>query len=318
MKLPSILLACALMSFSPCFAQSDVSGLDKLGPHESGGRGCVSCHPPHTAIAGDGTPAHQDLWGRDLGPLYTTSVLAGEPGAPDVTIPAEWTSEQGLETGIMLCLSCHDGNIASGGMMRSQAYQFMVPGFSSEYGSHLIPIAPGYKRIGPIQNYYLDHPVGPAATLGAVGVANRLVLTTCGESATPCLQPKTSDIAYMSFYQNYGAFNITQKNPSAGFYSGGRASGVAIPAGATDPSSAYVVCMTCHRPHTLSTFSGNVQNSADGSIYATEAFVGAPYNPGIVTTTGEWRASSATQFCRQCHFTDANESSGIVSIHTKF
>jgi hypothetical protein len=48
-------------------------------------------------------------------------------------------------------------------------------------------------------------------------------------------------------------------------------------------------------------------------------FIAAPYNPGA-NVAGGTKASSATQFCRQCHFTGAggsNEGSGI-SIPTAF
>jgi hypothetical protein len=48
-------------------------------------------------------------------------------------------------------------------------------------------------------------------------------------------------------------------------------------------------------------------------------FLAAPYNPGATPNFNQ--ASSATQFCRQCHFTGAggsNEGSGINSITTKF
>jgi len=48
-------------------------------------------------------------------------------------------------------------------------------------------------------------------------------------------------------------------------------------------------------------------------------FIAAPYNAGADTANGT-KASSATQFCRQCHFSGpggANEASGI-SIPTAF
>ena len=49
-------------------------------------------------------------------------------------------------------------------------------------------------------------------------------------------------------------------------------------------------------------------------------FIAAPYNPGANTANGT-KASSATQFCRQCHFTGAggsNEGSNIFTIPTAF
>jgi hypothetical protein len=54
--------------------------------------------------------------------------------------------------------------------------------------------------------------------------------------------------------------------------------------------------------------------------FPTYFFIAAPYNPGASTANGTM-ASSATQFCRQCHFTGAggsNEGSGINTITTAF
>ena len=63
-----------------------------------------------------------------------------------------------------------------------------------------------------------------------------------------------------------------------------------------------------------------------GGTYQTFFFVNSPYNPAANTIvkgaggslTGQ--AASTTQFCRQCHFGDANESYGAVrgSIPTVF
>jgi hypothetical protein len=60
-------------------------------------------------------------------------------------------------------------------------------------------------------------------------------------------------------------------------------------------------------------------NGVSKGTVPTFFFVAAPYNPGANTANGT-KASSATQFCRQCHFTGAggsNEGSGI-SIPTAF
>jgi hypothetical protein len=65
------------------------------------------------------------------------------------------------------------------------------------------------------------------------------------------------------------------------------------------------------------TFSGTAAGVK--GTYPTYFFLTAPYNPGAPITNAS-KASSATQFCRQCHFTGAggsNEGSGI-SIPTAF
>ncbi len=322
MKLPSILLVACISCF-PCLGQvqttarKDVPDLDKLGPHQNGGRGGICCHAPHTNPRVELASSHDGLWSPDLGPSYTTSIFAPD----DVTTELGSSSQVDMKvpSGIMLCLSCHDGNLAVGAMMAEQAYEPTLAGFPSGYGSG-IPMFRDYTLIQSSRHTYLDHPIGPNATLGAVGVANRLVLTTCGADDAPCLVPNIRDREFMEFYQNYGAFNITQQDVENRFYSGGRTTRVVIPKGATDASSAYVICITCHMPHTMSSFSGNVDNSPSGATYSTFWFIAAPYNPDVATA-GEWSASSATQFCRQCHFTGpggANESNGILGIHTRY
>jgi hypothetical protein len=81
--------------------------------------------------------------------------------------------------------------------------------------------------------------------------------------------------------------------------------------------AAYVVCTTCHTPHSMYTATSSTSNPIGGNAasgtYPSYFFVAAPYNPGADTANGT-KASSATQFCRQCHFTGAggsNEASGI-------
>jgi hypothetical protein len=54
--------------------------------------------------------------------------------------------------------------------------------------------------------------------------------------------------------------------------------------------------------------------------YPTYFFLVGPYNPAA-DTAGGTKASSATQFCRQCHFSGAggaNESNGIFGVKTAF
>src|SRR5512146_1545054 len=75
-----------------------ITGVDKLGAHQNGGRGCVGCHAPHSGARGNGGNAILDaggnpvdttdtetgnlaLWGQDLSPLYNQTLnFAG--GAP--------------------------------------------------------------------------------------------------------------------------------------------------------------------------------------------------------------------------------------------
>ena len=86
----------------------------------------------------------------------------------------------------------------------------------------------------------------------------------------------------------------------------------------TNPANGYLVCTTCHTPHSMYTFSGTAATVK--GLYPSYFFLAAPYNPGAPVTNAT-TASSATQFCRQCHFTGAggsNEGSGIMTVTTQF
>jgi len=337
-----ILMLLAIMSFAG-FAMAQtytegtgIYGVDKLGAHQNGGRGCVGCHAPHSgargnggnAAAGGGAVTDADtgdfaLWGQDLGPLYGQTLGFGDEGSFPITLPATSAGlgpEQELVlTGVVMCLSCHDGNLAKGAMMTNQSYEQARGLLPATYGSQPIPTLLGNDGTGG-GNYKNDHPIGPLATLGAVGVASRLEWKTGACSGSDCLQPKSTDAAFIAFYNNYGAFNITRR--STAYPSGGRTNGVVMPD--TNPANGYLVCTTCHTPHTMYTYSGSVKGvpvpSGTTRVYPTYFFIAAPYNPGA-PVTNPTTASSATQFCRQCHFTGAggsNEGSGIMGVTTQF
>ncbi|MFB3815068.1 MAG: hypothetical protein ACE14L_13245 [Terriglobales bacterium] len=332
-----LVFATLAMAQSPTYTEgSGIQNVDKLGAHQNGGKGCVGCHAPHSGARGNGgnalggavtdpTTGNFALWGQDMGPLYGQTIATGDAGAFDIVLPADSETDEAVTTGVMMCLSCHDGNLAKGAMMANQSYEQsagLLP--ANAYGSQPIPTLLGADGTAA-GNYHNDHPIGPKATLGAVGVASRLTLApaasgTCTSHGTPvdCLQPNTANTQYMTFISHYGAFNVTQK--TAANPSGGRTTGVVIPAGATDATTAYVVCTTCHTPHSMYTFSGNVRGSATSGTYPTYFFISAPYNPGAPIPDGT-KASSATQFCRQCHFTGAggsNEGSNINTVDTQF
>jgi hypothetical protein len=316
-----------VMAQNPTYTKGNgLHGIDKLGAHQNGGRGCTGCHAPHSGARGGGgnalggavtDPNSGDfaLWGQDLGPLYSKTLGFGDDGSYAITLPPDSITDESITTGVMMCLSCHDGNFTKGAMMTNQSYEQSAGLLPPVYGPNPIPTLLGNDGSGA-GNYKNDHPIGPSATLGAVGIASRLVLTTCGAAATPCLQPNASDAALTAFIANYGVPNITQS--SASNPSGGRTTGVIIPAGASDPTTAYLVCTTCHTPHSMYTFSGT--SGGVKGTYPTYFFVYAPYNPGAPIPDGT-KASSATQFCRQCHFTGAggsNEGSNILNVATSY
>lgn len=294
------------------------SPIDKLGAHENGGRGCTGCHAPHSGLGGNGGNAgtgtitdtvnagNDALWGQDLGPLYGYQLNMGDNGNYKTTLPASTDFVVGQEEirGIMMCLSCHDGNIAKGAMMTNESWEQKWGLLPDTYGTKPIPTLLGNDGT-PVGNYNNDHPVGPMATLGAVGVASRFIVT--GGKYT------TTNAQYLEFIANYGAPTFFGRTPPV------------LPEGFVDgsaPTNAYIVCTTCHTPHSMYTSSASASNPIRGlsaGTFPSFFFIAAPYNPSATPTSAQ--ASSATQFCRQCHFTGAggsNEGSNIHGVTTAF
>ena len=315
-------------------------GIDKLGAHQNGGRGCVGCHAPHSGGRGNGGVMHWNgtayvgtavsgnsgddvLWGQDLGPIYASSFTfpvnadwpSGSTGT--VTISESMLATQPrLVTGIAMCLSCHDGNVAKGAMMTNRSFEQAAGMLPPSYGTQPIPTLLGADG-GDYGNYLNDHPVGPGATLGIVGhgaIASAKGFFTLGTTAgTIVTGAKYTGSNMSEFAKNYGLPTSVGARAGAGW---------AIDAGATSVDQAYVVCTTCHTPHSMYTTGASASNpiaTLTSGTFPTFFFIAAPYNPGANTGNGV-RASSATQFCRQCHFSGpggANEASGI-SIPTAF
>jgi cytochrome c553 len=306
--------------------------IDKLGGHQNGGRGCVGCHAPHSGARGNGGVMRWDaatstyistavvgesgdevLWGQDLGPIYGTALNFPDTEGGPVSITLTAASPERQVTGIAMCLSCHDGNVAKGAMMTNKSFEQAAGMLPAGYGEQPIPTLLGADG-GSYGNYKNDHPVGPNANLGAVGhgaIAKAKGFFDIGLSGTTPVVVKAATFAgstMAEFEKNYGLPTITGARAGAGF---------ATDVDPTNVDKAYVVCTTCHTPHSMYTTSGTYGGSK--GTFPTYFFVAAPYNPGANTMNGT-RASSATQFCRQCHFSGpggANEASGI-SIPTAF
>jgi hypothetical protein len=66
-----------------------------------------------------------------------------------------------------------------------------------------------------------------------------------------------------------------------------------------------------------STAKSPIANDGGGKYYATFFFVNGPYNPNI-NNVASTNAPSTTQFCRQCHFAEANEANNTNNITTVF
>lgn len=311
---------------------SGITGVDKLGAHQNGGRGCTGCHAPHSGAFGAGGNAvsgqtvdkanagNSLLWGQDLGPLYGVTITQGDnvsKGTQFVTnLPQSSAFFNNPEeiNGIMTCLSCHDGNIAQGAMMTNKSYE-QATGLLPKgiYGPNAIPTLLGQDGTAA-GNYYNDHPIGSQANLTAVNVASKLqyVAAGCGKTTKfDCLKDAGTDPNFTTFVTHYGLPSIT---------SNGHSAPLALPD--TTPGNAYLLCTTCHTPHNMYVASANADapiNGATTGTYPSYFFIAAPYNPGSAPAPSQ--ASSATQFCRQCHYSGAggsNEGSGILTVTTKF
>ena len=157
-------LACAGLALG----QTASSTIDVLGAHNNGGRGCAGCHAPHSGAFGSGNPlkggsadaGSYALWGQDASPLYGQTIAFGDNGNFKEVLPT--TIKGGGEEvgGILLCLSCHDGNLTPRNMMTNQSYEQKIGLLTNKaYGANPIPTLLGNDGT-TAGNYNNDHPVG--------------------------------------------------------------------------------------------------------------------------------------------------------------
>ncbi len=277
---------------------------DVLGAHLNYGRGCAACHAPHSGAYGNGTAKTPDattgdvaLWGQDVASLYSKTITSGSTDGSTgfgETLPASMTATTPDVANLLTCLSCHDGNYATGAMMQNKVYETLP----ATYGGVKPPTLLGNDGTS-VGNYLNDHPVGLNAVIGCGGQYD----WDCSISASgSILMNGTNSSAFLT---NYGFF----VSPKA--FNG-------------QPT---VMCTTCHNQHLMNVVKvKNGVNVSTGTTpagsgtglpsgyYATMFFIRAPYNPNT-TTAG---SNQTAQFCRQCHGGEANESNGGTTIATVF
>ncbi len=288
MKRHLLITLLALVATGFAGAQIVSSSTDVLGAHLNYGRGCAACHAPHSGAYGNGNAKTNDptagniaLWGEDVGSLYGKTITTGqsEHGSFVETLPTSLSAGTPDVAGVLMCLSCHDGNYASGAMMKNKVYETLP----STYGTlNTIPTLLGNDG-STVGNYLNDHPVGLNAVIGCGGTYD----WDCTISATGTVQ--MTGAASSKFVTNYGFF-------------------VRPAAYANQPT---VMCTTCHNQHVMDVVkvtNGKNTGLATGT-YATMFFVRAPYNPAS-TTVG---SNQTAQFCRQCHGAEANEMAGSTA-----
>jgi len=318
---------------------SGITGIDILGAHNNGGRGCAGCHATHSGAAGSGgnplqtgystdTQSGSDaLFGQDVSPLFGQSLTFGHDGNGGngyleilPTQAAAYTTNTDELRGIMMCLACHDGAIAKGQMMQGvsweQARGLLPPGV---YGPNGIPTLLGNDSgDGNSSKYGNDHPVGSAATLGALHLVSAnggkpsdpLTVTITNGTITNIVA--TGGSSYAAFATNYGYPAIAGSSWEWGFH---------LPEGSTDAATAFMTCTTCHNQHVMYIYQAPKGKQGGSAIangtYPTFFFVNGPYNPGAGNNDPKM-AASTTQFCRQCHTGEQNEAYGVTNIQTAF
>ena len=147
-------------------AQNWSSTADVLGAHQNQGRGCAGCHAPHSGSFGSGHGGVADagsyaLWGQDASPLYGKTVAFGDNGKYVEVLPNGIASGSQEVGGILLCLSCHDGNLTQSNMMQNWSYEQQIGLLTNTtYGSQKIPTLLGNDGT-TAGNYTQRSPGGP-------------------------------------------------------------------------------------------------------------------------------------------------------------
>jgi len=257
MKQLLLVLFIAIVTTSLAMAQMvTVTGqtTDVLGAHLVYGRGCLGCHVPHSGTSGNGgsnaatSTGATALWGQDLTPLYSQALSFGDASSGySVTLPANQTAVNAAGAHdptvvIIMCLSCHDGNLAKPAMMKGTT-QETIPIFGGNAPTFL------GNDGSAAGNYNNDHPVGPNAIFGCGGTYNWDCTITAGKVSMT--GPASSVFA----------------NTNYGF-------AVSLPIVGGNP---VVTCTSCHDQHAMNVFSGTMGGVK--ANYKTAFFLRGYYNP---------------------------------------
>jgi hypothetical protein len=318
-------LLVTLFAIQVGMAQNVVLAMDVLGAHNNSGRGCAGCHAPHSGARGAGGNAGSGgavtdplsgtgaLFAQDLSPFFVANWNAAfgdsgtyqvNPGADGVTDTGAAYTQLGEVEHILMCLACHDGNVAKGAMMTGKLWEAsLLP--AGVYGPAVASIPTLLGNDGSsLGQYNNDHPVGVKANWGALGLSTYFTAASVTSLGAP-------SGAYANFTSNYG-FPALQGSAWS--------IGLANPDKNTTVNNLFVTCTTCHNQHVMYVYASPVTNGSliVGQTFPTFFYINSPYNPGASVSALSGKASSATQFCRQCHFGESNEAMNITSVGTQF
>jgi hypothetical protein len=268
--------------------------IDVLGVHNVGGRGCGACHAPHDASEA-GFPGGLGLW-QTIPPLASRQAITFGQDGHWVRVDSTRLAASPAEVaGVILCLSCHDGNLTPQNMLANQPYEAAVGLRQSSGRQSMQSLLDETDFSGRAA---VDHPFGPEAP---IEVGNGLAFRN-GEFAVVPGSP------YARFVANYGWPSLAPLARSN-------------PYGIDQLGRPYLVCTTCHNQHAMNLYSSSPKSPIAGDQgagkYATFFFVNGPYNPNA-HITGQITSSSSAQFCRQCHFRFSNEANNVNTIRTLF
>lgn len=275
--------------------------VDILGAHGAGGRGCASCHIPHNDVSAlgsgvNGESAEPALWGPSANPpVGKTFALTYDGNFVEVQSVVVATGTVDV-SGILLCLSCHDGNLTPQNMMARRSYAGKMGLLGRRgLGDGSVPTLLGDDG-EPTGVSRIDHPIGgdaPIATGYGLMFSNGVFSVTPGSP-------------YARFVANYGWPALAPLKRSNAY-------------GLDATGKPYVLCTTCHNQHLMtayaSTATSPISGDGGGHVYSTYFFANGPYNPNYDTAPAT-RAPSTAQFCRQCHFNDANEGNNTYTLPT--
>ena len=264
-----IMLVCSFLIMAGVATAQGGKRTDVMGPHANFGRGCSACHAPHTAtIRGEGASlSNAPLWGEGGTNAYGTGLRSYV------------TAKTPERNGILVCLSCHDGNYASKATIKDRIYETLP----ERYGDYISPPTLTDKPSVVFGPDFAEHPEGLDTQIGCGGarewdctMKNGVIVMNGPNSAL--------------FASNYGYFN--KPHPYEG--------------------KEVVVCTTCHDAHSQNVIMVTKQTESKTfrpGAHATSFFLRAPYAP----ETASMMSNLSAQYCRQCHADLSNEMNGSTS-----